>query len=133
MSGILNLMRLVAGLYVLKKAQMIDTVTINRNSFCGNVSGVGIPTNILLCIVILHPTQVPIATPEKDEDSTRIKASYMKSLVMTPLVKPMDLMTEISLHCSYRLPVIDEDSEKKQMNIVMEITTLKIISRVDSA
>ena len=52
---------------------------------------------------------------------------------MTPLVNPMDLITEISLHYSYKFPVIDEDSEKKQMNIVIEMTTLKIVSSVFSA
>ena len=49
------------------------------------------------------------------------------------LVKPIDLITEISLTCSYKLPVIDEDSEKKQMNIVIAMITLKIISSVCSA
>jgi len=52
---------------------------------------------------------------------------------MTPLVQPIALRTEISLTCSYRLPVIEEDSEKKQMNMVIAIITLKIISRVYSA
>ena len=58
-----------------RKAHMMDTVTMKRNSFWGNVKGVGIPTNILLCMVILQPTHVPITTPEKDEDSTNMKAS----------------------------------------------------------
>ena len=57
----------------------------------------------------------------------------MKSFMIMPLVKPIDLMTEISLTCSYRLPVIDDDREKKQMNIVIAIITLKIISSVCSA
>ena len=57
----------------------------------------------------------------------------MKSFMIMPLVKPIDLMTEISLTCSYKLPVIDEDSEKKQMNIVIAMITLKIISSVCSA
>jgi len=45
----------------------------------------------------------------------------------------MERITEISFTCSYRFPDIDEDREKKQMNIVIEMTTLKISSRVDSA
>lgn len=49
------------------------------------------------------------------------------------LVQPIARITEISLHCSYRLPVILLDKEKKQMNIVIAITTLKMISRVFSA
>ena len=57
----------------------------------------------------------------------------MKSFVITPLVNPTALITEISLHCSYKFPVIEEDREKKQINIVMEMTTLKIISSVFSA
>ena len=57
----------------------------------------------------------------------------MYNFVMIDFVKPTALMTEISLTCSYRFPVIDEDREKKQINIVIEITTLKIISRVFSA
>ena len=52
---------------------------------------------------------------------------------MTPCVQPIALKTEISLTYSYRLPVIDDDKEKKQMNIVIAIITLKIISRVCSA
>ena len=79
---------------------MIETVTMKRNSFYGKVSGVGIPTNILLCIVILHPTHVPIATPENDDDNTNMNASYINNFVITPLVNPIDLITEISLHCS---------------------------------
>ena len=57
----------------------------------------------------------------------------MKSFMIMPLVKPIDLMTEISLTCSYKLPVIDEDREKKQMNIVIAMITLKINSSVCSA
>ena len=53
----------------------MDTVTMKKNSFYGKVSGVGIPTNILLCMVMLHPTHVPIATPENEEESTKMKAS----------------------------------------------------------
>lgn len=45
----------------------------------------------------------------------------------------MALITEISLTCSYKFPVIEEDKEKKHINIVIEITTLKIISSVFSA
>ena len=53
--------------------------------------------------------------------------------MMTPLVQPMARMTEISFTYSKRLPVIDDDSEKKQMNIVMAMITLKISSSVYSA
>ena len=90
-------------------------------------------TNILLCMVMLHPTHVPITTPEKDDESTKMKASYMKSFVIMPLVKPIERITEISLHCSYRFPVMEDDKEKKHMNMVMEMTTLKIVSSVFSA
>jgi hypothetical protein len=64
---------------------------------------------------------------------TSIKASYMYSLVIMPLVNPIDRITAMSLHCSYKLPDIELDSEKKQMNIVITMTTLKIVSRVNSA
>lgn len=53
--------------------------------------------------------------------------------MITPFEKPIARITEISLTCSKRLPVMDEDKEKKQMNIVIIITTLKISSRVCSA
>ena len=53
--------------------------------------------------------------------------------MMMFLVKPIERMTEISFTCSYRLPDMEEESEKKQMNIVIIITALKISSRVDSA
>ena len=129
----LNFIKFLDGLYVLKKAQMMDTVEMKRNSFYGKVKGVGMPTNILLCMVMDQPTQVPIATPENDDEITKMNASYMNNLVMMPLVNPMDLITEISLHCSYRFPVMDDESEKKQMNIVIEMTTLKMVSNVFSA
>jgi hypothetical protein len=45
----------------------------------------------------------------------------------------MALITEISLHCSYKLPVMELESEKKQINIVIAITTLKISESVVSA
>ena len=54
----------------------------------------------------------------------------MNNFIMMPCVHPMDLMTEISFTCSYRLPVIDDDSEKKQMNIVIAMMTLKISVRM---
>jgi len=57
----------------------------------------------------------------------------MNNFIMMPWVHPMDLMTEISLTCSYRLPVIDDESEKKQINIVIAMITLKINSSVCSA
>jgi len=48
-------------------------------------------------------------------------------------VNPIERMTAMSLHYSFKFPIILLDSEKKQMNIVIEITTLKIVSRVSSA
>ena len=60
---------------MLKKAQIIDVVRIKTNSFCGKVSGVGIPTNIERSRVIPQPTNVPITTPEKEAETTRMKAS----------------------------------------------------------
>lgn len=62
-------------MYVLKKAQMIDTVTMKMNSFCGKAKGVGMPMNILLYKVMLQPTHVPMITPEKEDESTKMKAS----------------------------------------------------------
>lgn len=52
---------------------------------------------------------------------------------MVFFVQPIALITEISLHCSYRLPVIELESEKKQMNIVIAMTTLNISESVVSA
>ena len=57
----------------------------------------------------------------------------MYNFMIISFVNPMERMTDISLTCSYRLPDIEDDKEKKQMNIVIEMTTLKINSRVDSA
>lgn len=45
----------------------------------------------------------------------------------------MALITDISFTCSYRFPDIDDEREKKQMNMVIMITMLKMNSRVDSA
>jgi len=42
----------------------------------------------------------------------------------------MERMTEISFTCSYKFPVIDDESEKKHMNIVIAMITLNIISSV---
>ena len=75
MSGMLLFIRFLEGPYVLRKAQIIDTVRMKKNSLKGKVSGVGMPTNILLCTEMLHPTQVPIRTPEKEPEMTRMKAS----------------------------------------------------------
>ena len=133
MSGMLFCMRFLEGLYVEKKAHTMDAVSMNMNSFFGNVNGVGIPTNIDLYSVMPHPTQVPITTPEKELDRTSINASYMKSFMITLFVHPIDLITEISFTCSNKLPVIDDEREKKQMNIVMAMITLKINSSVFSA
>ena len=52
---------------------------------------------------------------------------------MTCLVQPIARITEISLHCSKRFPVIELLKLKKQMNIVIAITMLKITSKVFSA
>ena len=57
----------------------------------------------------------------------------MKSLVITSFVNPIALITDISLHYSYRLPVILELKLKKQMNIVITMTTEKMVSSVNSA
>ena len=75
MSGILFAIRALEGLYVLRKAQAIDVVKMNTNSFLGNVSGVGMPTNIDRSRVMPQPTQVPINTPENELETTKIKAS----------------------------------------------------------
>ena len=75
MSGMLLFIKFFEGPYVLKKAHMIDTVRIKKNSFTGNVKGEGIPMNILLCTVMLQPTNVPMTTPEKLLDKTSMKAS----------------------------------------------------------
>ena len=125
--------KFLEGLYVEKNAHIIDAVNMNMNSFFGNVNGVGIPTNIDLCRVMPHPTQVPMTTPENELDKTSINASYMKSFMITPFVHPIDLITEISFTYSNKLPVIDDDSEKKQINIVIAMITLKINSSVFSA
>ena len=52
---------------------------------------------------------------------------------MTLFSMPIDRITDISLTYSYKLPVIEDDNEKKQINIVMAIMTLKIIVSVSSA
>ena len=75
MSGMLLFIKFFEGPYVLRKAQMIEAVKMKQNSLTGNVNGVGMPTNILLYTVMLHPTQVPMTTPEKELDMTRMKAS----------------------------------------------------------
>ena len=75
MSGMLLFIRFFDGPYVLKNAHIIDTVKMKKNSFPGKVNGVGIPTNMLLCTVMLQPTHVPITTPENELDTTRMNAS----------------------------------------------------------
>jgi hypothetical protein len=52
---------------------------------------------------------------------------------MVFLVKQIARITEISLHYSYKLPVIELLKLKKQINIVIAITILKMISTVPSA
>ena len=60
---------------MLRKAHAIDAVGIKINSFFGKVRGVGMPTNIDRCSVMPHPTQVPMITPEKELEMTKMKAS----------------------------------------------------------
>ena len=57
----------------------------------------------------------------------------MNSFIIFCFGTPIERKTEISFTCSYKFPVIDDDNEKKQINIVIAITTLKIISKVCSA
>jgi len=52
---------------------------------------------------------------------------------MIAFVNPIALITDISLHCSYKFPVMLELRLKKHMNIVMTIMTVKMVSRVFSA
>lgn len=68
-------MRFFDGLYVEKKAHSIEAVKMKMNSFFGNVNGVGMPTNIDLYRVMPQPTKVPMMTPEKELEMTRMKAS----------------------------------------------------------
>ena len=75
MSGMLFAMRAFDGLYVLRNAQIIEAVKINKNSFFGKVSGVGMPTNIDRSNVMPQPTKVPIKTPEKELEITSMNAS----------------------------------------------------------
>ena len=75
MSGMLLAISDFDGLYVLKKAQIIDAVRIKKNSFFGNVSGVGMPTIIARSKEMPQPTMVPMKTPEKELETTRMKAS----------------------------------------------------------
>ena len=75
MSGIDLAIKFLDGLYVLKKAHTIDTDKIPINSFLGKVKGVGIPINMDLWIERPQPTTVPIATPDRELDKTRMNAS----------------------------------------------------------
>jgi len=52
---------------------------------------------------------------------------------MTSFVHPIARMTEISLLYSNKLPAMELLRLKKQMNIVIAMTILKITSNVDSA
>jgi len=67
--------KFLEGPYVLINAHRTETVKMKKNSFTGNVNGVGMPTNILLCTVMHHPTQVPMTTPANELEMTRINAS----------------------------------------------------------
>ena len=75
MSGMLFAMSSLTGLYVLKKAHIIEATDMKINSLCGNEKGAGIPTNRDRCNEIAQPKNVPIMTPVKELDSTRMKAS----------------------------------------------------------
>ena len=49
---------------------------------------------------------------------------------MRYLVKPMALKTPISFFCSYKLELIDAESEKKDKNMVMLIKVRKTLSKI---
>jgi len=82
MLGMLYAISFLEGLYVLKKAQAMLTVKMNRNSRLGNTNGVGMLIIIERWNEIDHPTIVPIIMPLKEEATTKTKASYMYSFVM---------------------------------------------------
>ena len=58
-----------------KKAHKIDASTIEMNSFCGKVKKSGICEKVHCCMVMVHPTMVPIIMPEKADETTKMKAS----------------------------------------------------------
>ena len=75
MSGILLAMSNFTGLYVLRKAHNIEAPEMKINSLCGNEKGAGIPMNIERCNEMAQPRNVPMMTPVKELESTRMNAS----------------------------------------------------------
>ena len=129
MSGMLLLIKIREGEYVLRNAQARAMALTMKNSLMGKTKSIFMSMNFILMNVITQPTVVPMMTPLMELAITRMKASYTYSFVILSLLKPIARITEISLHCSYKLPSMEEDNEKKQMNIVKQMMTLKIISR----
>ena len=63
------------GDHVLKKAHIIDTPTINKNSSQGKKNTKSICSTRFYCKLIVYPTTTPMSTPSKQEAMTRIRAS----------------------------------------------------------
>ena len=109
------------GVQVLKKAHRIDTPTMKRNSSQGKKNTKSICSTRFYYRLIVYPTITPIKTPNKQEETTRIKASQKYRSFILIFVTPIDLRIATSFFYSYKFVAIDAQREKKHKNIVMLI------------
>ena len=64
-----------AGPYVLKKAQISDKSVMYNTWRHGKNSWTSVCRNMLCYMAIVYPTVMPIMTPKKQDDRTRMSAS----------------------------------------------------------
>jgi len=79
---------------------------------------------------MIFPIKVPISSPENEQLTTRIRASYTKILKRKNELNPKLLMTEISLAYSKILALILELKLKKHKPIAIIHTIPKILSNL---
>ena len=79
---------------------------------------------------MIFPIKVPISSPENEQLTTSIRASYTKILKRKNELNPKLLMTEISLAYSKILALILELKLKKHKPIAIIQTIPKILSNL---
>ena len=125
------LVRFTVGPQVLKNAQSNDSPMIKANCIQGKKGATYVCKNKLNYRSIVQPTPVPIKTPSMHDVITKMRDSQKQSIRILYLVKPIALNIPTSFFCSYRLADILAAREKKQRNIVTEMSPQKTLSRID--
>ena len=113
MSGMLLLSSFLEVPYVLENAKRTDRSKSILSWSTGTDQLNGNCSKVVCCNSIRFPIKMPIAKPTRELLTTKIRASYRKSLIKMDLVKPRLSMMLTSLLCSIMLALIEDDRLKK--------------------